>query len=181
VVTKRKSRLKANLLEVYAFGPIVFASDDSNARIVITVKIPPQSNMINRILSGKSRELSPEIRIKQWECSICHGDYEKCSHKNGFLYDDIKCQVIAKDIEFRGGSIVDEAKDPRCRVTDLLLVGRINKRQKCFEWHGFEVNSESDRFKSIQAAVKQNLIPEEAAFRFSEFFSVSLFGKCQYI
>lgn len=179
--TKSRNLPKANLVQAFAFGPIIYASDDSSARIVVTVRISPQgTDLINHILSGKSRGLSPDVKVDHWECSVCHQDYEKCSHRIDFLYDGVRCQVIAKGIEFTGGSVVDVPKDSRCRVTDMLLVGKIDNKRKCYEWRGFEINSEFDRFDSIQAALKQKLIPEEAAFKFSEFFSVTLFGKCQY-
>ncbi|MFX1538694.1 MAG: hypothetical protein ACFFDI_31285 [Promethearchaeota archaeon] len=168
------------LLKAIAFGPIIYASD-TKGKISISLNIPPvRQDIIQRIVSGKSRGLSPEIKVKKWECSICHDDYEKCIHKSGEKYDEAECCLIARDIEFTGESIVDVPRDPRCRITDLLLVKAVNGNRKKFEWYGFELNADSDRFENIQSALKHKLIPQKAAFRFSEFFSINLLGKCVY-
>lgn len=163
-----------------AFGPAMYASDTSG-RILTSMSIPPtRQDIIQRIISGESRGLSPEINVRKWECSVCHNDYEKCIHKNGKEYDGVECCLIARDIEFNGESIVDIPRDLRCRITDLLLIKVVDGNRKQFEWYGFELSVESDRFENIQSALKHKLIPHEAAFRFSEFFSINLFGKSVY-
>ena len=63
------------------------------------------------IITGQSRGVSPDIIIKRWECSICHKDFEKCDHEEGTFYNCSPCQLIAKDTEFTGASLVDEPKD----------------------------------------------------------------------
>jgi len=135
--------------------------------------------LIPKIISGEFRGLSPAYKIRKWECSICHEDLEECPHEVGKEYENVKCQQIAKDIEPIETSIVDIPKDPRCRITDLLLIKEENHRRK-YEWYGFRVNAEIDRFRNIQRALEANLIPEEVAFYFGSFFSTNLAGNTSY-
>lgn len=174
--TKRKSEL----LAVYAFGPMIYASH-TNGRIVVTIRIAASSSdLIASIISGELRGLSPEMIIREWECSICHDSFEKCVHIAGEKYEGAECETIARNIKFTAGSIVNVPKDPRCRITDLLLVKATDDGPEQLEWYGFELNSEIDRFKSIQSAFEHRLISQKAAFHFGEFFSVNLFGKANY-
>lgn len=135
--------------------------------------------IVSKIISGKFRGLSPGIIIRKWECSVCHGDFEKCVHEIGQVYNGVKCEAIAKDIEFTEVSIVDHPQDARCRITDLLLIKEENNR-RIYEWYGFKVNTENDRFRNIQKALQDGLIPENVAFYFSRFFSIQIEGKASY-
>ena len=119
------------------------------------------------------------MRKRKWKCSICHGDLEECPHKIGKRYGNVKCQPMAKEIEPIETSIVKVPKDPRCRIIDLLLIKEDNRQRK-YEWYGFEVNAELDRFRNIQRALEGNLIPKEAAFYFGKFFSINLVGNTSY-
>jgi len=169
---------KSNFLKAFAFGPIMFASD-TGGNIKITLAIG-NLQVADRIISGEIRGLSPELKIRKWECSICHDDFEKCDHEVGERYSGLECQLIARGITFSGASMLTvPPKDPRCRITDLLLIREENGRKK-LEWYGFRVNSELDRFRSIQSAYDSKLIPQEAAFRFGEFFSINLTGNTVY-
>ena len=136
-------------------------------------------SVIDGIIKGKFRGLSPEMIIKKWECSICHKDFEECSHEVGKQYGNETCKTIARGIEFTSLSVVSMPADPRCAITDLLIIKKENE-QRTYEWHGFAVNYESDRFKSIQRALEQKLIPEKAAFYFGKFFSTNIVGKSTY-
>lgn len=104
---------------------------------------------------------------------------EECPHEIGKEYENVKCQPIAKDIEPIEISVVDVPKDPQCRIIDLLLIKQENHQRK-YEWYGFKVNAEIDRFRNIQHALERNLIPEEAAFYFGKFFSVNSVGSASY-
>ena len=165
---------KSKSVVAYAFATVIFASDDTGY-VSTTIRIQNES-MLNRIITGQSRGVSPDMIIRKWECSICQGDFEKCNHEEGALYDGSVCELVARNIEFAGASLVDEPKDPRCRVNDLLVISR-NNNKKVFEWYGFEVYDENLRFKDIADAHKQRLISQKAAFNLSELFSVNLYGK----
>ena len=172
-----RKKSESNFLAAFAFGPCIYSSD-STGSIIITTKSTDR-NVVNKIVSGELRGLSPEIIIRKWECSICHRDLEKCVHEVGKFYNNKKCVAIARDIEFTGVSIVDNPEDSRCRITDLLLIKEENGK-RTYEWYGFKVNNEDDRFKNIGRALKNGLIPEEAAFSFSKFFSIRIEGKVSY-
>lgn len=171
-----KRKRKNRILRAIAFGSIY--GSDSNEGVNMGVEIT-ELRLLDRIISGEMRGLSPAYIVREWECSICHGDLEECPHQIGKLYDNAKCQQIAKDIEFTEISVVDIPRDPRCRIFDLLLIKEEN-HQRDYEWYGFVVNAEIDRFKNIQRALDRNLIPEEAAFHFSKFFSINLVGNISY-
>lgn len=171
-----KQKRKNRVFRAVAFGAI-YASD-SNEGINMAVEIT-DLRIRYKIISGEVRGLSPAYKIKEWECSICHGDLEECLHEIGKRYGKAKCQPIAKEIEFTEISVVDVPKDPRCRIFDLLLI-REENHQRNYEWYGFKVNAEIDRFGNIQRAFDGNLIPEEAAFHFGKFFSINLVGNTSY-
>lgn len=162
-------------ITAYVFGPFLFASD-SQGHIDVTIRIIPE--WIDRIIQG-FRGLSPEIRIRKWECSICHQNYEDCIHEVGQKYGDEICQQIARDIEPLGGSLVQYPKDPRARITDLLIVEE-ERGKKRYKWYGFPVITENQRFKHIQSALESGLIPHKVAFHFSKYFSIHLEGKVTY-
>lgn len=162
--------------EFFLFGPVIFASDsEGHIDTVIQVTVP---DVVRKVISGERRGLSPDVKIERWECSICHEDYEECLHEEGKKYGGALCRALPKDIEFFGASLVARPKDPRARVTDLLVIEK-NHMEK-FTWYGFPVEAENQRFKHIQRALKSGLIPEKAALHFGQYFSVNLEGKAIY-
>jgi hypothetical protein len=158
---------------VFAFGPAQFSSD-TNESFTIGMEIM-RMEFVPEIISGKLRGLSTAYKVRKWECSICHGDLEECPHEVGKKYGNVKCQMIATDVEPIDISVVYVPKDPRCRITDLLVVN--NGKSPEYIWYGFRVNKDSERFQNIQKAHKSGLIPEKAAFFFAEFFSINLEGR----
>jgi len=168
---------KNSSLIAFAFGSVIYTSD-TGGYITAELKIG-DLNVINKIISGEIRGLSPEIKISKWECSICNKNFEECPHEEGKLYNNKICKTIAKGIEFTGLSLVDHPEDPRCRITDLLLIKEKAGKRK-YEWYGFKVNNENDRFRNIQHALENGLIPQDVAFSFSKFFSIKLEGKASY-
>ena len=168
--------MSENKVEAFAFGPILYASSSpKSGRIAITIKIG-NLDLIKKVISGELRGLSPTVKIKRWECSICHQDFERCPHEVGKTYENKICSQIAMNIESVGTSFVDVPKDPRCRITDLLLIKERNRR-KVYDWYGFKVDNENDRFRNIKRAFDQRLIPEKALFHFSKLFAINLNGK----
>lgn len=166
-------RKKGRTIKVYVFGPIIFA-DDTNDYVLVTGEIT-NTRIIDEIISGKYRGLSPRIIIRKWECSVCHGNFEECPHEIGEKYGKTICHTMAKNLIFDESSIVETPKDSRCKITDLLLIkGRGHK--KVYEWYGFRPNRDIDHFKNIQGAYENDLIPERAAFHFGKFFSLDLIG-----
>ena len=153
-------------------------ADDSNGRILVTISLNT-GEFIKDIINGKYRGLSPEVKIRRFICSICNKEFEDCDHNIGQMYGKQMCYSICKDIEFLGASIVSSPADSRCRVTDLLII-EIKTSGKQYTWYGFPLDKENDRFDSIQKAMEGNLLPKEAAFRFSKYFSINLTGKTIY-
>ena len=135
--------------------------------------------ILHKIISGEIRGLSVGMRIRKWECSICHKDYETCPHEKGKLYGGVKCYPIAKEIEFTEISLVKFPADPRCKVTDLLII-KIECGKKIYEWYGFEAPSKKIHLKNIRWALQSRLIPNEVANHFSKFFSINSEGKVVY-
>lgn len=160
----------------YAFGPVIFAYN-SKGHIDTEIQIT-EAIVIDKVISRELRGLSPEVKIKWWECSLCHQNFEVCSHEVGEKDGDNICQPLAKEIEFEGCSLVQHPKDPRARVTDLLVIE--DKNGKRYEWYGFSVITENQRFKHIQKALESKLISEKAAFYFGRYFSTHLEGKATY-
>jgi hypothetical protein len=160
-------------IRAFAFGTYQYSSD-TNTPFDIEVEIT-DLKLVPEIISGKYRGLSPSYIVREWECSICHGDLEECPHDIGKQYGGIACQMIAKNIEPIEISVVDIPQDPRCRIIDFLIVK--NGKHAEYVWYGFEANTELDRFKNIQKAKENGLIPEKAAFFFAEFFSNNSQGK----
>lgn len=162
-------------ITVHAFGPCLFAYN-AEAHIDIQMQLSP--SLIDEIVGGK-RGLSPEIKIKRWECSICHKNYENCDHKVDEKYGNEICKVSAKDVETQAVSLVSSPADSRAQITDLLVVTEELGKKK-FQWFGFQVTTEDQRFKHIQRAYEGNLIPLEVAFRFGKYFSIQLEGTAVY-
>ena len=165
---------KGKLTVAYAFATAMFDSD-SNGYVSVIIRIHNELKL-KRIITGQSRGVSPDIIVKWWECSICHSNFEKCNHEEGSLYAGSLCQLIARDIQFTGASFVDEPKDTRCRVNDMLVISEVDKRN-LFEWYGFELHDDNVRFKDIAKACKKELISQKIAFKLSRLFSINLYCK----
>jgi hypothetical protein len=164
---------KSELIVAFAFATAIFDADSKGCiRLTIHIQNEP---MLEGIITGQRRGVSPDIIIRQWECSICHDDFEKCSHTERAIYDSCLCQSIPRDAEPIGASLVDEPKDPRCRVNDLLVIRQTDKRN-LLEWYGFELHDENLRFKDIAEASKKEFISQATALKLSELFSVNLYG-----
>jgi hypothetical protein len=158
-------------MTAFAFGNVQYASEGG----YISVEMMISEEMVSKVISGQYRGLSPEWRVRKWECSICHENLEDCPHEVGKRYDDLICEMIARDIDAIGLSIVAFPADPRCRIIDMLLVK--NGKNPEYVWYGFRVNSERERFENIQKAREKGLIPENVAFFFAEYFTIHLEGK----
>ncbi|MCG3180146.1 MAG: hypothetical protein BIFFINMI_02501 [Phycisphaerae bacterium] len=66
---------------------------------------------------GDGPYVSPEIVCKQLRCSICGQDMRSCTHLPGSIYQGRLCVGIPGEFEtIRFVSMVDDPKDPRCRV-----------------------------------------------------------------
>lgn len=158
----------------YAFGPTVYSIE--GGRIDITLYIEDEI-MIDGILSGTFRGLSPESRVKQWICSICSSDFEECEHIIGQIYDGKLCNV-ERDIEFTGQSIVTNPLDPRCKIEDFLIITKNGATQ--YTWHGFKPNRAVHRFRHIQKAITKKYIPQKVGHYFANQFSDKLLSVQQY-
>jgi hypothetical protein len=160
-------------MSAFAFGHAQYASD-SDGHISVELRITNEE-MLSKIISGEKRGLSPEWIVRKWECSICHENLEECPHEVGKRYDNMICEMIARDMEGTGLSVVSVPADPRCRIIDMLIVR--NGKNPEYIWYGFRVNTELDRFRHIQKAYEERLIPEKATFFFGKFFSINPEGK----
>lgn len=158
---------------VYVFGPAQYAYD-ANGPVVIGLEIT-NKEFVPKIISGEYRGLSTAYIVRKWKCSICNGNLEECPHEVGKKYDNAKCQMLANDVELTEISVVNVPKDPRCRIIDMLIIK--NGKHPEFTWYGFRANIEMDRFKNIQEAKENGLIPEKVALFFAEFFSITSEGK----
>lgn len=167
-----KTKKPNKTIRAYAFGIAQYSADNSSLNIEMKIT---NRDFIQKVISGELRGLSTAYVIREWECSICHGDLEECPHEVGEKYDNAICQMIAKDAKPIEMSVVQVPKDPRCRIIDMLIVK--NDKLLEFTWYGFRVNAEMDRFKNIQKAYESGLISEKAAFFFAKFFIVHSEGK----
>lgn len=157
---KKKANPKA-----YLFGPFLFAyRSKSNGDAIISTY---DQKMIDTIISGP-RGLSPEMKVKKLECSICHNDYEECDHTEGSTYNNETCECLIADFEAINITLVSKPQDPRARVTDMLVFDEENK--KSYTWYGFETDDENRRFVHIQKAMESKFIPEDVARKFSTYF-----------
>lgn len=157
----------------FAFGHAQYASE-ADGHISVELKITSEE-IVSKIISGESRGLSPEWIVRRWECSICHKNLEECPHEVGKRYDNMICKMIARDMKGTGLSVVSVPADPRCRIIDMLIIK--NGKNPEYIWYGFRVNTELDRFRNIQKAYEEGLIPEKVAFFFGKFFSINSEGK----
>lgn len=161
---------------IYAFGPAQYAYG-AKEPFVIGMEIT-RKEMVPKIISGEYRGLSTGYIVRKWKCSICNHDLEECPHEVGKKYDNAKCQMLADDVELTDISVVNVPKDSRCRIIDLLIVKK--GKQPEYIWYGFAVNTENDRFKNIQKAKDNGLIPERVALFFAEYFSITAEGKAMF-
>lgn len=161
MMEKKKANPKA-----YLFGPFLFAHKSKvNADAIIAIY---EQRGIDAVISGP-RGLSPEMKVKKLECSICRNDYEECDHTEGVKYGDEICECLIADFEAINITYVSNPQDPRARVTDMLVFGTKNGK-KSYTWYGFEIDNEDRRFVHIQKAMDNGFIPESAAKKFSTFF-----------
>lgn len=161
-------------ISAYIFGPAIFAHEGSY--LDIDSKIP--TNWIELVKNGM-RGLSPEIKIKWYQCTLCGQNYEICEHEEGKEYDGVRCILAPRDIEFLSNSVVDNPKDPKARITDMLII-EDNIKKKKYEWCGYKSDSSTFRFKHIQKAYEKKLIPEHAAIHFSNYFQSHSEGNVTY-
>ena len=142
--------------------------------IVLTITKP---DTIKEVIDGRIRGLAPQIRVKWFSCSICTENIEQCDHRIGEKYDEKICSAIPRDIQFLEESLTDEIVDSRCKVTDLLLIEKVDS--EC-TWYGFQGVNILDRLKSINDAHKDNIITQAAATKFRFYFSRRSVGHCRY-
>jgi len=154
-------------IRAYAYGSAIF--DEYGNAVQGSMKIT-KLDIIESIKNGR-RGLSPEIKIEWFQCNICKKNHEECPHDEGQMYEGEQCRLIPRDLEFLALSIVDQPKDERAKITDLLII----EKQK-ITWHGFPVLKEKERFQNIQSACKSGLISEKKAIKISEHFSLNNTG-----
>ena len=160
----------------YAFGPAIFAGN-SKANLDVTAKFTDPV-LIELIKSGV-RGLSPAMKMSKFQCSICKKDYELCPHEDGMLYNGVECHATALDLQTIEVSVVTEPADPKAEITDLLVIEN-HGNKRTYTWYGFKVDDDSRRFKHIQKACNQGLIPNSVGLRFSTFFTNNYEGIIKY-
>lgn len=161
-------------LIAYIFGPTIF---DNKGGSLDGFSSITNLEIIEKIKSGESRGLSPEVKIKWFQCGICKKNYEEdCEHEEGELYGEEKCVLYPRDIEFLALSIVTNPEEPKARITDMLLVDNRNKKNR-YTWYGFETDDDNRRFKHIQKAVDSGLISEKTGLKFSTYFTNTILGE----
>lgn len=167
--------LKNNLI-AYIFGPFLFAHNSKNN--VDSINTIYDQEHIDLVIRGP-RGLSPELKVKKLECSICHKDYEECEHIEGEKYQDQICECFIADFEFLKLVHVSHPQDPRARITDMLIIKKENSKN-IYTWHGFEVDHDNRRFSHIQQAKDNHLLTECVALHFSTFFCMNQKGVIKY-
>lgn len=65
---------------------------------------------------GSGIYTSPEILVKTIKCNVCNEDFRMCEHIAGTVYNGVLCTGIIEEYIPKGVSIVEKAKDPRCRL-----------------------------------------------------------------
>lgn len=65
---------------------------------------------------GSGIYASPEMLIKSIRCNVCSKDFTMCEHISGAIYNGVLCKGIVEEAIPKGVSIVDKAKDSRCRL-----------------------------------------------------------------
>lgn len=161
----------------YFFGPAIFSSDNTTS-IDITGRTTNRE-MICGIIDGTTRGLSPEMKIGWYQCTICLQNYENCPHDVGKNYSEKPCQLMPRDTEVITQSVVSMPKDPKARVTDLLIIEKKGS-QTMFTWHGFGSDKENRRFQHIQSAKDSGHISEKIALKFVNFYLEQFIGSTTY-
>jgi hypothetical protein len=77
---------------------------------------------------GEGVYMSPEIKVRRAECTICNDNIKKCSHIPGRLYGGQMCRQKFVDMEALGASIVSHPEDYRCRIWPW----NFNKKESTF-------------------------------------------------
>ncbi len=142
--------------------------------IVLTVM---SADILNEIVDGRMRGLAPYVKVKWFTCSICGEMFDECDHKIGEEYNGRVCLGVPRDIQFLEETVTDLPVDPRCRMTDLLILGKERIEQ---EWYGFQGVNILDRLGNINEAKKDEIISKEAASKFKLYFSRHSVGHCKF-
>lgn len=161
----------------YFFGPTIFSSDNSTS-IDVTGRTD-NMELIQGIIDGTIRGLSPEMKIGWYQCTVCMENHETCPHDVGKNYDGKICQLMPRNTEVLRQSVVSNPKDPKARVNDLLIIEKKDSKTS-FTWYGFESDKERRRFQHIQKAKDSGLITEKIALTFTTFFMESFLGVIRY-
>ena len=73
---------------------------------------------------------SPAIFVESWECNLCGIDYSECPHIAGMAYWGHFCRrVPTKIIDTREVSLVDNPKDKKARIYEVILDGNTVRDQ----------------------------------------------------
>lgn len=165
---KKKKRVRA-----YVFGPFLWAwNSNANGDAVIAVY---DEKYIQTVISGP-KGLSPELKVRQLECSICRQDYEECEHLQGKTYSNKTCECLISKFEAINITSVSKPEDPRSKITDMLVL----KNNKSYTWYGFETNNDNERFSHMQKAKDNGYISEKVALYFSTYFTQHYTGVISY-
>ena len=154
----------------------MYSASDSDVHISIDIEIY-DADMIPRIISGEYRALSPQLKIRSFDCSICGANIETCAHQQGLKYGNETCQAIAKGVEVVEVSAVKVPEDARAQITDLLIDDKDGCR---YLWYGFATALNGERTRNIGKALGSNLIPLNAALKFLRDFSNRSDGKSEF-
>ena len=65
---------------------------------------------------GEGMYNSWEVKFSNVVCTICQQDIRGCDHIPGHWYDDMQCRYKADKLELVASAIVDNPRDPRCRI-----------------------------------------------------------------
>jgi len=159
--------------KAYIFGIVLWAWNSRN-NIDVAIAVYDEKQ-IPRIISGP-KGMSPEIKSRKINCSICYKNYEECLHFEGKSYDGKFCECLMDELEFINVTNVSKPEDSRSKVTDLLILND----DKSYIWHGFETSTDNQRFKHIELAQKNKYISEKAALQFTTFFCNTDVGVVKY-
>jgi len=72
--------------------------------------------------------LSAGAIVREQQCSICNGDYEKCDHIAGRPYMGRFCTIVLKKVSLNHVAVVDDPADRLCRVTAFKVPGGTRNR-----------------------------------------------------
>ncbi|MEV7046623.1 hypothetical protein [Amycolatopsis sp. NPDC051061] len=65
--------------------------------------------------------LSPGMKVRAMQCSICEGDPDDCEHIRGRRYGEQECVHIITDAEIMEVSLVGRPAQPDARLTSISL------------------------------------------------------------